>query len=207
MAKNIKKRAWEIVAYPESVPENWIGILQKTGLQCAISPLHDKDVNPGGEQKKPHWHIIAVWSGPTTDSVAKGVARSIGTELVRAVESVKGLYRYLTHKDNPEKYQYDEKDIRHLSGFNIANYCELTMLEMAEIKRRLRALIRELDIRDYANLMDYLDANGMTLEATVADTNTIFFAEYLRSRRTGVAFSKINIDPETGEVTPSAKDV
>ena len=42
MAKNVKKRNWAFVLYPESAPENWREELQKTGLQCAISPLHDR---------------------------------------------------------------------------------------------------------------------------------------------------------------------
>lgn len=46
MAKNIKKRNWAFVLYPESAPADWREQLQKTGLQCAISPLHDKDMNP-----------------------------------------------------------------------------------------------------------------------------------------------------------------
>ena len=55
--KNVKKRAWGGVIYPESLPENWLEILQNSGLQIAISPLHDKDINPDGTIKKPHYHI------------------------------------------------------------------------------------------------------------------------------------------------------
>ena len=54
--QNVKKRNWAFVVYPESAPEDWIEQLQKTGLQCAVSPLHDKDTDPTGEPKKAHYH-------------------------------------------------------------------------------------------------------------------------------------------------------
>ena len=43
----------------------------KTGLQCAISPLHDKDMNPDNTPKKPHYHVILTYSGPTSYNVVK----------------------------------------------------------------------------------------------------------------------------------------
>ena len=50
--KNVKKRNWALVAYPESLPADWLQILADTGLQVAVSPLHDSDVNPDGEKKR-----------------------------------------------------------------------------------------------------------------------------------------------------------
>ena len=63
---NVKKNKWAFVLYPESAPENWLEELQFTGLQIAISPLHDKDINPDGEIKKAHYHVILIYDGPTT---------------------------------------------------------------------------------------------------------------------------------------------
>ena len=61
-----KSRIWASVGYPESLPVDWKEKLIETGLQIAISPLHDKDVDPTGESKKPHYHIIFNYEGPTT---------------------------------------------------------------------------------------------------------------------------------------------
>ena len=61
-----KKRYWAFVLYPESAPDNWRDFLQQTGLQVAISPLHDKDIDPTGLPKKSHYHIILCYDGPTT---------------------------------------------------------------------------------------------------------------------------------------------
>ena len=62
----VKKRNWAFVLYPESAPDNWKDMLQETGLPCSISPLHDKDVDPDGNPKKAHYHIIVCYNGPTS---------------------------------------------------------------------------------------------------------------------------------------------
>lgn len=64
-----KSRYWITVVYPESAAENWIEILNLSGLQAIISPLHDKDVNATGEIKKAHYHVMLMWDGPTTKNV------------------------------------------------------------------------------------------------------------------------------------------
>ena len=55
---SLKGRNWAFVMYPESMPDNWYDLLQATGLPFAISPLHDKDLNPDGSQKKAHYHVM-----------------------------------------------------------------------------------------------------------------------------------------------------
>jgi len=98
-----KKRNWAFVAYPESLPKNWQEILTQTGLPIAISPLHDKDENPDGTKKKPHYHIILIYSGPTSFSVVQTLTQKLNAPAPIPLEAVRGYYRYLTHKDNPEK--------------------------------------------------------------------------------------------------------
>ena len=60
MSKNVKKRNWAFVLYPESAPADWKEQLQLSGLMGAISPLHDKDINPTGGPKKAHYHVVLV---------------------------------------------------------------------------------------------------------------------------------------------------
>ena len=49
--KNVKKRNWAFVLYPESAPKERREQLQLARLQCAVSPLHDLDVNQTGEAR------------------------------------------------------------------------------------------------------------------------------------------------------------
>ena len=203
MAKNVKKRNWAFVLYPESAPADWVDKIQQTGLQCAISPLHDKDVNPTGEPKKPHYHVIVTYSGPTSYNVVKGLTDELQQPIPQPLEQVRGYYRYLTHQDNPEKAQYDVRDIRTINGFNIADFAELTRSEVTQIKKALQVLIRQNGLTEYAELMDYLQDAGMDAEYEVASNNTLFFGRYLGSRRHAPGMQMPKCDPATGEVKES----
>ena len=183
MAENVKKRNWTFVLYPESAPPDWKEQLKVSGLMSAISPLHDKDINPTGEAKKAHYHILLVYSGPTTYNAVSKFTASLNATIPQPLESVRGMYRYFSHKDNPEKYQYNEGDIVTINGFNIADLVELTKSEVNEIKAKVLHLIREIDIIEYADLVDFLTDNEMLLEYDVAVNNTFFFNSYIASRR------------------------
>lgn len=181
--KIVKKRNWAFVLYPESAPADWLDRLQKTGLQCEVSPLHDKDVNADGTPKKAHYHIILCYSGPTSYNVVKALTDSLNQPIPQALEQVKGYDRYLTHKDNPEKYQYDRKDVRSLNGFNILDYADLTRSEILEYKKELFALIRNHKMTEYSQLIDFLMDNDMPDLLDCASSNTLLFSNYIRSKR------------------------
>lgn len=199
MPKNVKKRNWAFVLYPESAPQDWKEQLQLTGLQCAISPLHNKDINPDGTPKKAHYHVILTYGGPTSYNVVKALTDSLNQPIPQALEQIRGYYRYLTHKDNPEKYQYNENDITTINGFDITEFIEMTKSEVLEIKSKLQTMIRELNIIEYADLLDYIQDNGEKSEYDVASSNTIFFNTYIKSRRYKGDY-KLKVDLETGEV-------
>lgn len=183
MAEAIKKRNWTFVLYPESAPEDWCEKIKISGLMAAVSPLHDKDINPTGEAKKAHYHILLVYSGPTTYNAVAKFTASLNATVPQALESVRGMYRYFSHKDNPEKHQYNEADIVSLNGFNITDLVELTKSEVNELKAKILKLIREVGIVEYSSLIDFLIDNGMTAEYDVAINNTFFFNTYICSRR------------------------
>lgn len=183
--KNVKKRNWAFVLYPESAPADWREQLAKSGVQCAVSPLHDKDLNPTGEPKKPHYHVILVYGNPTTyNNVKSFTVGQLGQTIPQPLEQVRGYYRYLTHEDNPEKAQYSKADIQTINGFAIQDFVELTRSETSKITREIVQLIRDNNITEYSVLMNILmDAgDGMTEHYEVARTNTLFFKSYLTSR-------------------------
>lgn len=179
----VKKRNWATVVYPESAPKEWIDVLKLSGVQSAISPLHDKDINPDEQEKKPHWHVILTFGSPTTQNNVKGLCERIGGVGQIQLDSVRGYYRYFTHKDNPEKYQYDEKDIISLNGFSIIDFIEITKSEILAIKKDLQILIKTENFCEYADFMDYLLENGTAEQYEIGCNNTYFFDKYLSSRR------------------------
>lgn len=183
MKKNVKKRNWAFVVYPESAPENWRDILAQKGVVAAISPLHDKDLTDTGEVKKAHHHVIVTYQGPTSYNVVKALCDELNQPIPQPLESVKGYYRYFTHKDNPDKAQYDESDIETIGGFDIRDFVELTRTEVEALKRDLQSKIREWDIYEYSDLMDILLDSDLTDLYDIASNHTYFFTKYIDSRR------------------------
>jgi hypothetical protein len=182
--KNVKKRNWAMVLYPESAPEDWREQLRLSGLQVAISPLHDKDVNADGEPKKAHHHVILVYGSPTTYNNVKALCDRLNQPIPQPLEQVRGYYRYLTHEDNPEKAQYSKADIQTLNGFDIREFVELTKSEVTKAKREILQLIRDNGITEYADLVDILmdGGEGTADMFDVASNNTLFFKAYLTSQ-------------------------
>lgn len=105
--KNQRFRAFMIVLYPDDVTHSSV-------LDCVISTiddyayiLHDKDFNENGELIKQHYHVLIRLKDACTISALSnrlGVAENY-------IEPTKNNYinglRYLIHKDNKEKYQYE----------------------------------------------------------------------------------------------------
>ena len=71
-------RNFATVVYPESAPEKWQETLSEQFVPAFISPLHEKDINPTGEPKKPHFHVIIMFDGIKTTEQAKEIFEKIG---------------------------------------------------------------------------------------------------------------------------------
>lgn len=181
--KIVKRRNWTFILYPESAPVGWRSQLQESGITACISPLHDQDINPTGEPKKPHYHIILNYPGPTTYNAVSDFTASLNATIPRALESVRGMYRYFTHQDNPEKAQYEPDEIQSVNGFNIRDFVELSTSEVIATKKKIQEFIRKYSIQEYSDLLDILLDNGMDTEYDVACSHTMFFNIYLTSRR------------------------
>jgi len=200
--KNVKKRNWAFVLYPESAPADWFEQLQQRGVVGAVSPLHDKDVNEDEERtpKKPHYHVLLVYKGPTAYSVVKALTDDLGQPRPQAIEQLGGYYRYLTHQDNPDKYQYDAKDIRTLGGFQIGDYVELSRSDVTRIIKELTVYIRQEHITEYADLIFKLIDEGRDEDFSVAYTHTIYFKGLLSSARYSTEAHKESVKVAKGTV-------
>lgn len=120
-----RTRNFTTIVYPESAPSDWIEQLESLFIPALISPLHDSDVNPTGEQKKPHYHVILMFDNVKTLAQAKEICESFGGVGCEKVNSLRGVARYLCHLDNPDKFRYDEKDIRQFGGVDYQALTEL----------------------------------------------------------------------------------
>lgn len=117
-----RTRNFTTVCYPDSVPENWREILSELCVPCVVSPLHDKDKNPDGEPKKPHWHVMFMFSSPKTISQAMELVSKINGVGCQTVKDTRAMARYFCHLDNPSKAQYSVDDALCFAG---ADYLEI----------------------------------------------------------------------------------
>lgn len=181
----IKKRYWAMVLYPESAPCTWREDLQRTGLPCAISPLHDKDKNADNTEKKAHYHIILCYENPTTfKNVKENICDKLCQPIPIPLENVRGYYRYLIHADNPEKYQYNEWEITTLNGFNYRDYADLSISQIVAVLKEITQLIDDNNITEYADLIKLFRENDFYIQfLDIAMNKTIFLNTYITSRR------------------------
>lgn len=178
-----KNRHWTFILYPESAKENWRDYLQETGLPFVVSPLHNNDVTETGEFKKEHYHILVCFPGPTTFNKVNSLCQELNATMPKRVLSIIGIYRYLTHKDNPEKAQYSENDILTFNGFNIKEYNQLTPTQSLTLKKEILKLINDNNINEYSLLIDYLLKNDLNDYLNICSSNAFFFDRYLCSKR------------------------
>ena len=175
-----KSRYWAFIVYPESVVENWKDKLIELGCVFAISPLHDKDINPDGTTKKQHYHIILQFEGPTTyKNVKENICDLIAGTIPQKVISNRGYYRYLCHLDNPEKTQYDINEIEKYNGYEI----DLTTSEIVQIKSKIIDEIEVNNFTEYCDLIDWFNNNGEYDYLEISMNNAYFFNQYITSRR------------------------
>ena len=192
--KDERTRIWSFIAYPDSVPIDWEQILtERFNLKWARSPLHDSDINADETQKKPHWHIVVVFDGKKSYNQIKEISDTINATIPQKVHNLQGLMRYFLHLDNPEKAQYDFKDIKAV-GIN----AEVEVFSEKEGKLRV---IREMiefcetnDIRELCELFNYAMGNESSWFEALSLNSAIVMNMYLKSRRHKVESTAKRVD-------------
>lgn len=149
----------------------------------ALSPLHDKDVNADGELKKPHYHVVLAYAGNKSFDQIDELARALRAPVPQRINSITGAVRYLTHMDNPEKYQYESSDIRTFCGFDLEACLALSTGDKRQLLRDILAFCRDNQIEHLSDLVDYCmtdDAPAGWFEV-LTERNTLIIKEYVKS--------------------------
>lgn len=181
--KDIKSKAWTILLYPDSMPDNWIEMLEELALPVAVSPLHDKDVLSDGTPKKPHYHLMFVWEGPTTFKNAQRIADMFNGPIPKKVESIQAMYDYFVHKNHPNKYQYNDADRMDLNGFCIDYFDSIRTDERQKIMDEVENVIFEHSFCEIFSLIKYFDSLGMRKHKYIVRTHTTYFNALITSFR------------------------
>lgn len=145
----VSKRMWKFVFYPESAPD-WKETIEDWGVPVLVSPLHNMDINvETGEVKKPHYHGIAYFDGPTPYSQMVELVEALGVHTAKPVNSRSRDERYLCHLDSKDKYVYNVEDISMFGGAMPKFLCDKQ--EQSDFAA-VHNLIEELGIINYADL-------------------------------------------------------
>lgn len=180
-ASGERTRNFAFLVYPDSAAPNWRETLNDAHVECFISPLHDRDVNPDGDLKKPHWHVMVMFSSVKTRKQASVIRDAVGGVGWENVASARGYARYLCHLDNPEKAQYDVEDVVELGG---ADYSDVIRRATDAVKsvREMMRYIRENNVMFYSDFVDYCaDERPEWFEALVT-RNTYAVYTYIKAR-------------------------
>lgn len=181
-----RTRVFAVVVYPDSAPEDWQERLTQEHVSAFISPLHDRDENPDGTQKKPHWHVMLMFEGvKSREQVDALLDRVLGENRVKhyeTVNSTRGYARYLCHMDNPEKAQYDRADVVSLSG---ADYDEVISLPSDDwaVLDEIFEYLENTGERYYSRFMAYCRAERRDWWKLLIQRHSYVVVSWMKSER------------------------
>lgn len=187
-----KSRYFCALLYPDSITydtEKVIKALAMEHLTFAVSPIHDKDVEEDGSKKKAHYHLLLAYSSATTLNNIRGWFKVCGMpesdlHSVRVCASGVGYYRYLTHRDNLEKAQYDANDIRIFNDSDeLFKKFSKTASEKIDDLVRIFQIVDELNTISFHSLIQYLMLNQRDLFKLITSSSALAICvkEYQRS--------------------------
>lgn len=178
--RELRSKNWCIIGYPESLPSDWLEYLEQLHVEILISPLHDDDVNPDGELKKPHVHILMMFDSMKSQTQVDQIAERLNSPKPQKVDNKRGMVRYLCHLDNPSKAQYRPEDVISLAG---ADFYELAgnKSDKYAVIREMVIFCKENGIVSFSALLDYASLNNETWFRSLCDNSAYVMKSYLKS--------------------------
>ncbi len=198
-------RNFATVVYPDSAPENWKQLLSEHHIPAFISPFHDNDINPTGEEKKAHYHVLVMFEGKKSDEQIKELFDTFGGVGLEKVGSLRGYARYLCHLDNPDKAQYSPDQVTSLHGADYISIIGLASDKYNAIREMMAYCVSE-NCLYFCDLLMYSSIHRSDWFRVLCDSGTVVIKEYLKSLDFSIKNGfKADIDEETGEIIFSRK--
>ena len=188
------KGAYTFIAYPESSDiEEIKGALEASNWDYEISPLHDKDKNEDGTEKKPHYHIIVGFRRKVPEyKEFKARIKEVGGVVPPynqcIVHDVEELDKYMSHDENCKsadgKAIYNEEDIYRSETWDVSAY--ITYTDRREKKsEKAKKSLQEIIVYcsktkcSFSELIDNFINDGDTLGVIM--TNAYAITQYIKS--------------------------
>lgn len=102
------------ITISDNIPEHWDSIISilKSNYDFWAYIYHYADKNKDGSLVPKHLHILAYdMAGTTLKAHCERFSGVVPPNFVCKVKSPRAMARYLIHKDNKEKHQYDIDDV------------------------------------------------------------------------------------------------
>lgn len=170
---------YTVVCWPESMPDDWETALLSLPFGYALS-LHDKDTDDSGKLKKAHMHIY--FQGKPTKHQKEYIHRALGITYGENVQSAQGMFDYLTHENNPEKYHYSRDNIQYSPKWSQELF-EVSCSGATDYTQQLIEYILENGIYEYSELMvNLIHDNKLEYIKTAKQPFIWHFIDSLRHR-------------------------
>lgn len=177
-----RTRNWSVIVYPDSAPENWRDYLDDLHLEWIESPLHEFDVNPDGEVKKAHWHVLLLFGGVKSYEQVLEIVKPLNCPIPQRCHNAKAQVRYMAHLDNPDKYQYRVSDIRPHGGVDLAELLRPSSSERYTIVADMMQWVRDNRVTEYADLVEFaMDEHRDDWFPALCDSCSIVMSTYIKS--------------------------
>lgn len=100
-----RSRRHGLLLYPED--QSHVQAFEKLKTMYEyLSILHDKDINPDGSLKKPHWHVVIGTRNATWNtSISKDL--NLPVNYIQQIRNESAAIGYLIHWNEESKHQYD----------------------------------------------------------------------------------------------------
>lgn len=182
-------RNWKFVVWQESAFPDFEKRLEASFMKVNYL-LHDKDIDEDGELKKPHWDGVILLDGPIPYpkmfEIMKGIAGD-GINTIQECIQTSGALEYICHLNNPEKYQYDPKDVISING---ANYIR-DIIRYQQPEKYDDEIIKFIEINNITQYRDLVAVSKFlyTNWYKSVSTRTLFWKGYLTSKEDKQAHS------------------
>lgn len=195
-----RTRTWTFILYPESAPEDWLDRLNDMHIQFIVSPLHDKDKEPGTgdkEFKKAHYHIVLKFQTKKSYDQICEITNSLNQPRPERVRDFQTMVRYLCHLDHPHKYQYPTSELQAFGGLDVEEYLKpLATLRRIYITQMIDYIeennITELrDLTWYARRYRFDDWYKL-----ITDNCSYFMNMYLKSRKNSIKRNVVYVNSD-----------
>lgn len=184
-SQDLRSNTWTFCIYPDrGLPSNYKEIIGSWCIPTLLSPVHDSDVNGNGMEKVKHIHVMMYFGKGANKSysqVMKFVEKLDGCPCEVVHNSV-GLIRYFVHKDNPEKVQYDIKQMQSFFGFQYMEAFNNNIADEDLLFDFIENFIDDHFVYNYYQLTKSLKEHGMINELNFLRRHSMHIRYFLTDK-------------------------